>query len=200
MSRDSPQGPAAHPRRPHTGRRRNPAVRQAVLDATADLLTDSANTAIGVDAIARAAGVSKHTIYRWWPTKGAVLLEAMVERARQEAPAPDTGTLATDLDLFLTATMRTVDDAATLLRTVLAEALRDPATAEMLRTFTAARRRELHAVLARGQARDELAPDADLDLMVEQVYGVLWYRLLFGHAPLTSEVATRLTRALLPRP
>ena len=183
--------------RAHTGRRRNPAVRQAVLDAAADLLAGPDAAAISVDAIARAAGVSKHTIYRWWPSKGAVLLEAMVERARREAAVPDTGDLRTDLEAFLAATFSAVERSGPLLRTTMAEALRDPGAAEGLGEFAAARREELQGLLARGQARGELSSDADLSLMVDQVYGVLWYRLLIGHAPLDTDLAARLTRSLI---
>jgi Tetracyclin repressor-like, C-terminal domain len=69
----------------------------------------------------------------------------------------------------------------------MAEALRDADAAEGLGEFAAARGQELRGLLARGQARGELSSDADLDLMVDQVYGVLWYRLLIGHAPLGAD-------------
>jgi AcrR family transcriptional regulator len=171
-------------------------VRQAVLDAATALLAEADGSAISVDAIARRAGVSKHTIYRWWPSKGAVLLEAMVESAGREAADPDTGTLSGDLEQFLTSTFAAVERNAALLRTAMAESLRDEDAAEGLRAFTAARRAELHGLLSRGRARDELAEDADLDLMVDQVYGLLWYRLLLGHAPLNTEAATHLAQSL----
>ncbi|MDN3351712.1 TetR/AcrR family transcriptional regulator [Actinomadura sp. DC4] len=183
-------------RRPHTGRRRNPAVRQAVLDAAADLLASADGPAISVDAIARRAGVSKHTIYRWWPSKGAVLLEAMVEQARREAAVPDTGVLSADLEGFLTVTFAAVERNGPLLRTAMAESLRDDDAAEGLRAFAAARRAELHGLLERGRSRGELPEDADLGLMVDQMYGLLWYRLLIGHAPLNAETAARLARSL----
>lgn len=190
----------AENRRPHTGRRRNPAVRQAVLDAAAGLLASRGDAAISMDAIAREAGVSKHTIYRWWPSKGALLLETMVERARRDAAALDTGTLAGDVETFLTATFAAVERNASLLRSTMAEALRDDEAAEGLRAFAAARREEFHGLLARGRSRGELPADADLDLMVDQVYGLLWYRLLLGHAPLTPETAARLTRSITGPP
>jgi AcrR family transcriptional regulator len=83
------RAPAPAPRRPHTGRRRNQAARQAVLDAAAELLSRPDGAATSIEEIAQTSGVSKHTIYRWWPSKGAVLLDALVEQARRKrAPHP----------------------------------------------------------------------------------------------------------------
>ncbi|KAB8188567.1 TetR family transcriptional regulator [Nonomuraea phyllanthi] len=185
--------------RPHTGRRRNPAVRQAILDHAADLLIAHDYAAVSTDAIARAAGVSKHTIYRWWPSKGAVLLEAMAERARQQTPGLNTGVFAEDLETFLAATFRTADRVSGLLRGIMAEAQRDPVAAEGLRQFVTGRRDELHALLTRGLEQGELPPDTDPDLLVDQIFGLMWYRLLIGHAPVDGDVATRLARSLIHR-
>ncbi|HEX6451195.1 MAG TPA: TetR/AcrR family transcriptional regulator [Trebonia sp.] len=182
------------PRRPHTGRRRNEAARQAVLDAAAELLGRPEGAATSVEEIAQASGVSKHTIYRWWPSKGAVLLEAMVEQARQEAGMPPEGTSPAGFERFLAATFSAAERAAPLLRSVMAEAQRDPRAAEGMRQFTAARREELRRVLIAEQSRGKLSQDADLDLLIDQVYGLLWYRILIGHAPLNADVAARLAR------
>jgi len=182
--------------RPHTGRRRNPAVRRAVLDCAADLLAGPDGMAVSIDAIARAAGVSKHTIYRWWPSKGAVLLEAMIERAQQEVTIPDTGALATDLEAFLADTFRAVEQVAHLLRGLMAEALRDTAAAEGMREFIAARRDELRGLLVRGLARGELPAETDLELTMDQIYGLMWYRLLIVRSPLTTETAVHLSRTV----
>ena len=190
------RSPAPPPRRPHTGRRRNQAARQAVLDAAAGLLSRPDGAATSIEEVAQASGVSKHTIYRWWPSKGAVLLEAMVEQARQEAGTPPAEALTADLETFLTATFSAAERAAPLLRSAMAEAQRDPRAAEGMRQFTAARREELRHLLATGQSRGELPGHTDLDLLIDQIYGLLWYRILIGHAPLTADVAARLSRGL----
>src|SRR4051794_36587404 len=90
--------------RPHTGRRRNEAVRRAILDAALDLLSDADGAPVTVEPIARAAGVGKQTLYRWWPSKGAVLLDALTDYAAQEVPTPDTGSLRDDLRALATTT------------------------------------------------------------------------------------------------
>src|ERR1700756_5092795 len=76
-------------RRPHTGSRRNDAAQRAILDAVAEVLGAGHGALITVAAIAERAGVGKQTIYRWWPSKSAVLLDAMIRRAEEVAPAPD---------------------------------------------------------------------------------------------------------------
>ncbi|MGW2372293.1 MULTISPECIES: TetR/AcrR family transcriptional regulator [Kitasatospora] len=190
------QGPST---RPHTGRRRNEAAHRAILDAALRLLADSDGTPVTIDAIARTAGVGKQTVYRWWPSKGAVLLDALTDRADQDvSDQPDTGALRTDLRAFIETTFDAAQrgTTASALRTVAREAARDPHLAELMRTFTATRRTALHELLARGRERGELAGDADLDLIVDQVYGVFWYRFLLGHGPLDAAVAERLAATL----
>src|SRR5258708_37431907 len=96
-------GPGQHPSapRPHTGRRRNPAARDAILDATFDLLRAQGAGGVTIDAIAEAAGVGRQTIYRWWPTKGAVVAEAMTRGARAIASPRATGSFPEGLRCFL---------------------------------------------------------------------------------------------------
>ncbi|MTE12203.1 TetR/AcrR family transcriptional regulator [Nocardia aurantiaca] len=188
-----------NPVRPHTGRRRNEATRQAILEASLRLLGESEGAPVTIDAIARAAGVGKQTVYRWWPSKGAVLLDALTERSALEVPTPDSGSVRADLRTIAEATFRGAQSSSTApaLRTLVREAAHDPHLAELLATFTAQRREAVRAVLARGQQRGELPADADLDLMVDQFYGVFWYRFILGHAPLDDALAERLTDSIL---
>ncbi|MFJ2861931.1 TetR/AcrR family transcriptional regulator [Kitasatospora sp. NPDC087314] len=196
---DHPQGSPDSPTRPHTGRRRNEAAHQAILDAALHLLAESDGTPVTIDAIARTAGVGKQTVYRWWPSKGAVLLDALTDRADQDVPGPDTGTLRTDLRAFISTTFDSAQRGTTApaLRTLVREAARDPHLADLMQTFTAARRTALRDLLTRGRDRGELAEDTDLDLIVDQIYGVFWYRFLLGHAPLDATAADRLTESLV---
>jgi AcrR family transcriptional regulator len=184
--------------RPHTGRRRNEAARRAILDAAVDLLAGSGGVTVTTADIASAAGVSKQTIYRWWPSKGAVLLEAITEWARSNAPDPDSGSLHEDLTIILTTTFASVTSPplTALLRAVLAEAQTEPATAELLAEFVRDRRTVLHRVLDRARTRDELPPSTDVELLVDQAYGVLWYRLAVARTPLDTEIAARLADSL----
>ena len=130
------------PPRPHTGRRRNAAARDAILDVTFDLLRDQGTGTITIDAIAEAAGVGRQTIYRWWPTKGAVVAEAMARGARVIVPARDTGSFSGDLVSFLTDSFAGLQDPGTrrALRQLASAAVHDEHVAEVLAEFTAQRR------------------------------------------------------------
>lgn len=187
------------PPRPHTGRRRNAAARDAILDVTFDLLRDQGTGTITVDAIAEAAGVGRQTIYRWWPTKGAVVAEAMARGARVIVPARDTGSFSGDLVSFLTDSFAGLQDPGTrrALRQLASAAVHDEHVAEVLAEFTAQRRAALRALLERGVASGDIAATADLDMLADLAYGVLWYRLLIGHAPLDDRAARDLAAHLI---
>jgi AcrR family transcriptional regulator len=189
------------PRRPHTGRRRNEAARDAILDAAFRLLSDPGTESPTIDAIAAEAGVGRQTIYRWWPSKGAVAADALARHARVVVPQRDTGSFAGDLEAFLVDSFAGLQDQglAGRLRQIAAAAQHDEHVARVLRDFTAVRRGALRAVLQRGQDSGHLAPDADLDMLVDMAYGVLYYRLLVGHAPLDAKAARSLA-AELTRP
>jgi AcrR family transcriptional regulator len=189
------------PRRPHTGRRRNEAARDAILDAAFRLLSDPGTESPTIDAIAAEAGVGRQTIYRWWPSKSAVAADALARHARVVVPQRDTGSFAGDLEAFLVDSFAGLQDQglAGRLRQIAAAAQHDEHVARVLRDFTAVRRGALRAVLQRGQDSGHLAPDADLDMLVDMAYGVLYYRLLVGHAPLDAKAARSLA-AELTRP
>lgn len=181
-------------RRPHTGSRRNDAAERAILDATAELLAADSGARISVADIAERAGVGKQTIYRWWPSKSAVLLDAMIHRARQVAPAPDSGDLITDLRHFLRSTFAAAPGNRRMLLGVLREALADDATMERLAMFTATRRDELAQILDRARARGHIADRSAT--VVDQAFGLLWYRMIFAHEPLDEHAAEELAAAL----
>ncbi len=182
--------------RPHTGSRRNDAAEQAILRAAAELLAAGDGAPIAVAAIAERAGVGKQTIYRWWPSKSAVLLDAMIHRAQQVAPAPDNGDLHTDLRLFLRSTFAAAPRNRSLLLGVLREALGDAATMERLATFTATRRDELAQILDRARARGQIPIPERPETVVDQAFGLLWYRMIFAHEPLDEGAAEDLAAAL----
>jgi len=195
MDETSPRGPHS---RPHTGRRRNDAAKDAILDATFRLLGRPGSEGVTIEAIAAEAGVGRQTIYRWWPTKGAVVADALMRRARVIVPDRDTGSFAGDLEAFLADSFAGLerDGLADALREIVAAAQQDEHVAQVLADFTAARRAALRSLLERGRAAGELAPDADLGMLVDMTYGVLYYRLLIGNAPLDRAAARSLAAEL----
>jgi AcrR family transcriptional regulator len=186
------------PRRPHTGRRRNDAAKEAILDAAFRLLTSPGAQGLTIDAIAAEAGVGRQTMYRWWPSKGAVIADALARHAQVIVPDRRTGTFAGDLEAFLVDSFAGLENEglADRLRQIVAAAQQDQHVAQVLADFTAVRRAALRAILKRGQQARELAPDADLDMLVDMAYGVLYYRLLARHAPLDEKSARSLAAEL----
>jgi AcrR family transcriptional regulator len=152
-----------------------------------------------MEAIAREAGVSRQTVYRWWPTKAAITLEALNEGATAIAPASDTGTLEADLRQFLRRSVAGATGRNTrLLAALMAEAQLDDGFAESFRTHFLARRREvLREILDRHRKRGALLATADLDFLVELVFAALWYRILARNHPLDRSFADRLADTLL---
>ncbi|GAA3439781.1 TetR/AcrR family transcriptional regulator [Kutzneria kofuensis] len=170
--------------------RRNPQVHQAILDATWQLLVDGGWPAVSVDAIAAQAGVGKRTIYRWWPNKNAVALEAFLARARSTPPLGNPVGLAEALraharhfvDLYVGTRL------GTLLRELIGAAQQDPELGAALREHWFEPRREpLRALIT----------DGDADLVLDLVFAPLHYRLLTGHAPIDHSFADRVVDAAL---
>ncbi len=123
---------------PRSGPIRSQAARSAILDAAAALFAEQGYDLLTIEGIARRAGVGKQTIYRWWPSKGDVLAEAILERrllgAQRELP--DTGDARADIatwlsDLF---TLRASPDGEGLLRSLVAAAAGSSETGRRLRT------------------------------------------------------------------
>jgi AcrR family transcriptional regulator len=181
------------------GRPRSESARRAVLLSALEIVGESGYASLTIEGIARRAAVSKQTVYRWWPSKAAVLLDALNEGAVEIAPVADTGDLANDLRAFL---RRSVLGArgrtARLLVALMAEAQLDEAFARSFQSgFLAQRRGVLVELLGRARDRGEVAPDADLELVAELFFAALWYRLLAASGPVGRRFADEIADVLL---
>lgn len=185
--------------RPHTGRRRNDATREAILSAVLELAAASGSAGFTMAELATEAGVSKRTIYRWWSSRAAVLAEALAERAAGVVVRRDTGDLAEDLRTFVRTTYAgaSAPPVAAALKLIMAEGLAGGPAETVLSTFIHGRRAALLGVLEIGRQHGELAAARDPELIVDAVFGILWYRLLIGHNPLTADVADQVVALVL---
>jgi len=171
--------------------RRSERSRLAILTAARDLLTEAGYAELTIEAIAARAGVGKQTIYRWWPGKGAVILDALVETAA-DATLPDTGDLRADLRLVLRATVAELAEPAlsATTRALTIETLGNEQLAAQVRDRLL--RPQLEAVKQRlrgGQAAGQLRADADLDQAVEALIGPPYHRWMLRTGPLTDAYA-----------
>jgi AcrR family transcriptional regulator len=175
------------------GRPRSEQTRDAILDAALAELEQRGYAALTIEGIAARAGAGKQTIYRWWPSKADVVLDAMMELAARRIKIPDKGSLEADLLSFLTDSFRQ-RQLRPVLVALMAQAQLDPGFATAFRErFLFARRAALRTVLAAARDRGEIGPEVDLELFIDVVFGVLWYRLLVDHAPLDAKAARQLT-------
>lgn len=165
--------------------RRSEKSHRAILDAALDLCAELGYGRVTVEAIAARAGVSKKTIYRWWPSKGAVVLEAIIEEVPKSTGFPDTGDLVADLAAQMTAVLALVNGTAYL--GVIAEAQHDDTLSRSLtRDLLQPRRAAAVERLRNAQARGQLPEDADLELVIDLLYAPLYYRPLLRLEPATS--------------
>jgi AcrR family transcriptional regulator len=188
--RGEPPGAAGTVGAPARGRPRSEKAHQAILAAAGDLLLARGLSAVSMDAVAERAGVSKATIYRWWPTKESLALDALfTEWAAVQPRLRDTGTLRGDLLALLRpwARLATSKPYGRVIGALVTEAQTDPAfAAEYLRRVVEPRRDQARAIFRRAIERGEIPADTKIEVAVDMVYGPLYHRLLHGHAPLND--------------
>jgi AcrR family transcriptional regulator len=171
---------------PPNPQRRSETSRRATLDAALELCAEQGYAQVTVEGIAARAGVSKKTVYRWWPSKGAVVLEAVHDSALRPTIFPDTGDLTADLLTQLSG----VIDALIAPRTrsavigVFTAALHDPDLGEQLhRQWVSPRIDQFRHRLRLAEEQGQLPPGTDPDVIMDLVYGPIFHRLMV-HLPL----------------
>jgi AcrR family transcriptional regulator len=182
------------------GRPRSETARRAILAAAAELLIERPLEAVSVDEIAERAGVSKATIYRWWPTKETLALDALFHEWETAPSLPDTGSLRGDLLALLRPWARRLRTRpyGRVIAALLAEAHADAGFGGQYRSrFVQARREPARIVVRRAIERGELPARTNIDLALDLVYGPVYHRLLHGHAPLTNRFVTDLVDTAL---
>lgn len=193
--------PMTGDRKPPDPTRRSERSRQAILTATADLLGEVGYTKLAVEAIAARAGVGKQTIYRWWPDKGAVVLDAYLALVGAEGNLafPDSGDLEADLRLVLGSTVDSLADPVFEQRyRALLTAIQDDSELaatlldRLLKPWLEATRERLGAAQRAGQIRN-----VDLDVAAELLYGPLYYRWLLRTGPISRQYVDALVAMTL---
>src|SRR5664280_1513745 len=166
--------------------RRRESSRRATLDAALALLRADGYGAMTIERIAARAGVGKQTIYRWWPSKGAVVFEALLEDLRVSLTFDDTGDLRADLTTQVTSLSRVfASPDGRHMAALIGGAQGDPDLAQaLLEHWVRPRRRYAMAFLQQAKDRGQLRPDLDLEVGIDIIWAPLYYRLLLHYAPL----------------
>lgn len=180
------------------GARRNPATEKAILDAAEAILAEQGPAGFSIEAVARRARAGKPTIYRWWPSRPALIL-AVYQRGKVFRCPVDTGNITDDVIGFLDylfAYWRD-DGAGTIFRSVVTEAQSDPAALAALRAYTRERHADTARMFERAVARGELRADIDAALAAEMLASFAWGRLLTDRLDTGPDVIERLARQFL---
>lgn len=175
--------PASRPPHKSTGCRRNPATSQAIIAAAAGLLQEKGYARFTIEEVARRAGASKSTIYRWWSSKMHLLLDIYGADVEKLIVIPDFGDVEREIIHLVRAIWKLWRETPSgqAYRSMIAEAQADPAAIVQFRArFLPERRRPLLHTLQRASARGELRSDADLEIVIDLLFGFCWYRLLTG--------------------
>ncbi len=161
------------------GRPRSEEAHQAILDATLELLAEVGYSALTVEGVAQRAGVGKATIYRRWPSKLPLVVEAF--RRLPGLEEVDTGNLVDDLNKMLRSYLQRFEATplAAVLPSLVGERAHNPELSQLFDPVVRERRRPLVQVLERAVERGELPEDLDLDLAADLIVGPIAVRLFF---------------------
>ena len=182
-----------------SGRPRREKTRLAILDATADILLSNGLSETTISAIAARAQASKVTIYRWWPSLGAVAIDAYFHRFLPTTVTPDSGNTVTDLStqvLHLTAALR--GRPGEIMAELLGQAQFAPDLHEALRErWFGPRWAASTAVLQRGVERGEIRSDVSVSIVLDEIFGPVYLRLMTRQQPLSDELVGEMVRNVL---
>lgn len=184
---------------PVAGRPRSEAARAAILEATFELMGEIGFDRLSIDGVAARAGTGKTTIYRWWPNKGVLAVEAFLELTRATVAFPQSESARADM-------IEQMQRLARLYRGTTGRFVREmigaSQTNEEMRNafregFLAPRRAAGRAAYCRGVASGEFRPGIDADIAIDALYGPLYYRLLASGDTISAAAIEALANAVL---
>ena len=182
------------------GRQRDEDARERILQTAFELVGSKSPGTVTINDIAAGAEVAKQTIYRWWPSRTAVVLDALVTGTMQATPFPETDDLRADFERHLKGVIKLFNSpTGAIIKELLAEAQSDETIAHEFRErFWAPRRQLSHDRLTRGIEVGQIRADLDHEIVLDAIYGPLWTRLIIGHLKMSPADATRIVNALWP--
>jgi AcrR family transcriptional regulator len=169
---------------PRAGRPRDPQRHAAILDACTELLLEVGYDRLSIDAVAAKAGVGKATVYRRWPNKGPLVIDAFIDSKPAVTPI-DTGSLATDLDALRAAYCGSKSQRALCMIQAIASAL--PRDADLMHAFqerfATPRRERIELILLRARERGEIGDAVDVPFVADVLPSMMFQRLIVKGEP-----------------
>jgi AcrR family transcriptional regulator len=182
------------------GRPRDPETQRSILEATRDLLLEVGYPGLTIEGVAAHAGAGKATIYRWWATKGELVLEAAADHL-EIGVVPDTGDTRRDLLIAAEQLTATFSDrlAGIVIFTVIAGLDDDPKVAATFRdTWVYPWRKSAADAIERGMERGDLPAATDVQLVLDVVVGTVFQRTLVMRDPMTEGLPEAIVDLILP--
>ena len=187
------------PARPGRPRRETAGSHSAILDAVHELLLETSVRDLTMEAVAKRAGVGKPTLYKWWPSKAALVFSMFHERLDREGRMPEAATV----EAVLRARMKHLVHAfnglfGKVMAELIAEGQSDHAVLQELYDHHIGPRRAATIVdIERGMASGEFTSSVNPELLVDAIFGPMYYRLLLRLTPLTEEYGETLIDQVL---
>jgi AcrR family transcriptional regulator len=188
------------PERRGRGRRPADEVRADVLRTVGELLLTEGSANLTFERVARLAGVSKTTLYKWWPSKGALALDGYFHAVETALAFPYTGDIRADLTSQLRAFTRvmTQTPGGRVIAELIGQSQTDPDLARAYRElYSASRRRLACERMQAAQADGQIRPGVDVRVLVDQLWGAAYHRLLIPDEPLTDDFVVALVGNLM---
>jgi AcrR family transcriptional regulator len=177
------------------GRPRDPKLDRAILDAALDLMAEEGYEQMSMESVAQRAGVGKPTIYRRWPSKEAMVIDALASLG-DVVTMPTTGSVRERVTSFVEQLWRKTSqahDRTTVLSRLVGEIHSHPDLRHAVRTtFVADRRRKLLSLLREGVRVGEIRSDIDLEVMTDALLGPLFARKLITGGRISPTIGRRI--------
>lgn len=182
-----------------SGRPRDDAARAAILKTANEILAEKGIAGFAIETVAARAGVAKTTIYRWWPSKGALAMAGFLAETAPRISYERSGSAIADIGNQLQRVAAVYSGSTgRVLSAIIADGQRDPSTIHaFIEGYVKPRREEAKAILSAGVTRGELRADIDLDVVIDALYGPIYYRLLVPFAPIDEDWVARLMKHVI---
>lgn len=177
--------------RPHTGIAES---HGAIMDVVYELLQEKSTRDMTMEEVARRAGVGKQTLYRWWPTKAALVMAMFSERIARIPVAVEGVNAEQNLRQRMRRFIAALNSPlGKIMADLIAEGQSEPAVLqEFYEQHVRSRREDTIASIEQGKASGELRSDVNAELLVDALFGAIYYRLLFRSGPMTDEYVDQL--------
>ncbi|HEY2516723.1 MAG TPA: TetR/AcrR family transcriptional regulator [Polyangiaceae bacterium] len=181
------------------GRPRSEVARTRILEAARELLAERGLRALTMEAIAQRAATSKVTLYRWWSSKAQIVLEAILAETSPIMRYRESDSPLESLRDQMRSFARFLNGRnGQLLRAIVAEGVLDEETGSAYREhWVKPRRSDARVLVGAAIAAGELPEDADVEVILDALFGPLYYRFLVHHAALTPAFAESIFRSVV---